>query len=392
MICHFSVLFVNDIFQMKLEDLPGELWFVILSYLSPLEAFYAFNQLFNVRIQSILSEMYSIKDDDDHHRSSILNISLLHLPVFMYHFAVSNVLAFYSNIIHSLTLSNQRTPRQIENFLIEYSFKYDFPYLKSLRLIEPTSNELNSIINEISSIEKLHIQSKDMQTFERSTLHKILYDKSSVIHCSFSQFQEDFIRMNSSSFVRVLSIDSCDYQCFIRILNHLSLLEKLFINKLTFSRHILASAIELIDHSLSIEQLKLRAFSIPWNSLQIIFPYLEQLQRLSLSIFCDEGKQVLRKTNNRFSSIGFDYVNNDQWQMMIESYWPNLKGFQLYSELWYLTPSDFDEISPQLIGFETDAFWIERKIEFRWDFYQDESSIHCIFYSLPYPDEKFSNQ
>ena len=95
---------------------------------------------------------------------------------------------------------------------------------------------------------------------------------------------------------------------------------------------------------------------------------------------------------NRFSSIGFDYVNNDQWQIVIENYWSNLKQFQLYSELWHLTPNDFDEISPQLIGFENDAFWIERKIEFRWDFYQDENSIHCIFYSLPYPDEKFSNQ
>ena len=276
---------------MKLEDLPGELWFVILSYLSPLEAFYAFNHLFNTRIQSILLEMYSIKDDD-HQRSSILNISLLHLPVFMYHFAVSNVLAFYSNIIHSLALSNQRTPRQIENFLIKYSFKYDFPYLKSLRLIEPTSNEFNSIINDISSIEKLHIQSKDMHTFDRNTLQKILYGKSNLIHCSFSLFREDFIRMNSSSFLRILSIDSCDYQCFIRILNHLSFLEKLFINKLTFSRDILASAMDLIDHSLAIQQLKLRAFSIPWNSLQIIFPYLEHLQRLSLSIFCDEGSSI----------------------------------------------------------------------------------------------------
>lgn len=279
------------IFQMKLEDLPGELWFVILSYLSPLEAFYAFNSLFNTRIQSILSDMYSIKDDD-HHRSSILNISLRDLPMFMYQFAVSNVLAFYSNIIHSLTLSNQRTPRQIEQFCIKYSFKYDFPYLKSLRLIEPTSNELTSIINDLSSIEKLHIQSKDMH---ENTLQKILYEKSSLIHCSFSYFRENFIRMNvPSSFLRILSIDSCDYQCFIEILKHFVFLERLVINKLTIAHDILNTT---IDHSLSIQQLKLRAFSIPWNSLQSLFPYLEHLQRFSLSIFCDEGPSTFAKQN-----------------------------------------------------------------------------------------------
>lgn len=77
---------------------------------------------------------------------------------------------------------------------------------------------------------------------------------------------------------------------------------------------------------------------------------------------------------------------------MIENHWSNLKHFQLYSELWHLTSNDFDEISSQLIAFESNAFWIERKIEFQCDFYRDDQSIHCLFYSLPYPDEKYSNQ
>lgn len=101
---------------MKLEDLPNELWFLILSYLSPLETFYAFNNINNSRIQSILTDMYLIRRDDNDY-SSALRISLAQVPLFMYNFAVSNLLSFYSNVIHSLTLSNDRTPGQITSFL-----------------------------------------------------------------------------------------------------------------------------------------------------------------------------------------------------------------------------------------------------------------------------------
>jgi hypothetical protein len=361
---------------MKLEDLPGELWFLILSYLSPLEAFYAFNNINNARIESLLIDMYLIEREENH-CSSILNISLLHLPLYMYKFAVSNVISFYSNIIYSLTLSNERTPSQINNFLEKYSFKYDFTYLKSLRLIEPTSNEFNRIINDLTTIKKLVIQSKEMHLFDVHTIQKILYFKSTIIHCCLSQFREDFILNNSYSFIQKLNINSCDYLCFIHILNHFSLLEKLSIHSLSMSRNVILSSINLMNNSILIQDLKIRALSIPFNYLQILFPYFENLHRFSLSILCDEG---------------FDYVNNDQWQMIISNYWPLLKSFQFYGELWHLTSTDFDEIYSQLLSFQNDSFWIERKIEFRTDFYQDKNSIHLIFYSNPYPDEKFSNQ
>lgn len=99
------------------------------------------------------------------------------------------------------------------------------------------------------------------------------------------------------------------------------------------------------------------------------------------------------QTNSILScSIGFDYVNSDQWQLVIQTYWSQLKQFQLYSELWYLTSIDCDEIYPQLLAFENDIFWLERQLTFRSDFYQDADSLHCIFYSIPYLDQKFSNQ
>ena len=93
-----------------------------------------------------------------------------------------------------------------------------------------------------------------------------------------------------------------------------------------------------------------------------------------------------------FRSIGFDYVNSNQWQTVMNTYWPQLRTFHLYSELWHLTSIDFDEIYSQLLAFENDAFWLERQMTFRSDFYQDENSLHCIFYSIPYLDQKFSNQ
>lgn len=272
---------------MKLEDLPGELWFLILSYLSPLESFYAFNNL-NTRIHSILLEMYLIKHEDDN-RSSILNISLTHIPLYMYNFAISNVISYYSNIIYSLTLSNDRTPGQIKNFLEKYSFKYDFTYLNSLSLIEPTSNEFNIIINDIKNVKNLKIQSKDMQSFDINTIEKILYFKSRIHSCSLSQFHQDFFRNNSYSFIKTLIINSCNYLCFINILNHFILLEKLTINILSMSRSVILSSVNLINQTIVLKYLKLRAFSIPFNYLQVLFPYFENIEIFSLSIFCDEG-------------------------------------------------------------------------------------------------------
>ena len=78
--------------------------------------------------------------------------------------------------------------------------------------------------------------------------------------------------------------------------------------------------------------------------------------------------------------------------MIIDSYWPLLRKFQFYSELWHLTSADFDELYPQLLSFKNNSFWIERQIRFLSDFYQDKNDLHLIFYSNPYPDQKFSNQ
>ncbi|CAF2874563.1 unnamed protein product [Rotaria sp. Silwood2] len=143
------------------------------------------------------------------------------------------------------------------------------------------------------------------------------------------------------------------------------------------SRNVILSSNNLIENPISIRDLKLRVFSIPFDYLLIIFPSFEKIQKFSLSIICDEG---------------FDYVNSDKWQMIISSYWPLLKKFQLYSELWHLTSVDFDELYPELLLFKNNSFWIERQIRFVTDFYQDKNDLHLIFYSSPYPDKKFSNQ
>ncbi|CAF3838134.1 unnamed protein product [Rotaria sordida] len=363
---------------MKFEDLPGELWFLILSYLTPLEAFYAFKNINNARINSILIDMYLIQQDKDKDNcSSILNISLSHLPLFMYNFAIKNVISYYSNIIHSLTLSNQQTPGEINNFLEKYSFKHDFKYLKSLYLIEPSSIELNIIVNDLSNIKIINIQSKDIYSFDINTIQKILYSIPSIEYCCLSRFHQNFILNNSYSFIKNLIIDSCDYLCFINILNHFGSLKKLSINILSMPRDPILSSNNLIENSILIEDLKLRAFSIRFDYLLILFPSFENIQKFSLSIICDEG---------------FDYVNSDKWEMIISNYWPLLKKFQLYSELWHLTSADFDELYPQLLLFKNNSFWIERQIRFTTDFYQDKNDLHLIFYSNPYPDQKFSNQ
>ncbi|CAF5169319.1 unnamed protein product, partial [Rotaria sp. Silwood1] len=91
---------------MKLEDLPGELWFLIPSYLLPVEVLYAFSDVNNKRIRSILTEMYSIRKKNG---PSLLKISLVDIPLFLYQFAILHVISLYYNEIHSLTLSNEQT-------------------------------------------------------------------------------------------------------------------------------------------------------------------------------------------------------------------------------------------------------------------------------------------
>lgn len=78
--------------------------------------------------------------------------------------------------------------------------------------------------------------------------------------------------------------------------------------------------------------------------------------------------------------------------MIISTCWPFLKQFQLYSELWYITEDDFDDLYPQLVSFKKNPFWIERQITFSTDFYRDKNNLHLIFYSNPYPDKKYTNQ
>ena len=207
----------------------------------------------------------------------------------MYNFAVSNVISFYSNIIYSLTLSNVQTPGQITNFLQKYSFKYDFTYLKFLRLIEPSFNEFNIIINDLSNIKILDIQSKEMHSFDINTIQKILYSKPSITHCCLNQFRQDFIINTSYSLIQNLVINSCDYLCFVNILNHFCLLEKLSISILSMSRDVNLKSIRLVDNPMLIKDLKIRAFSIPFDYLHILFPYFENIQTFSLSIVCDEG-------------------------------------------------------------------------------------------------------
>jgi hypothetical protein len=290
---------------MKLEDLPGELWFLILSYLTPLEAFYAFNNINNVRIHSILTDMYLIQQDEDN-CSSILNISLVHIPLYMYNFAISNAISFYSNIIHSLTLSNERTPGQINSFLQKYSFKYDFTYLKSLHIIEPSFNEFNTIINGLSNLKLLNIQSKEMHSFDINTIQKILYSKPTITQCCLSLFRQDFILNTSYSFIQKLVINSCDYLCFVNILNHFCLLEILSINILSMSRNAILSSINLMDNSILIKDLKIRAFSIPFDYLHILFPYFENIQIFSFAIVCDEGEfEYFFKIKQMFISSRF---------------------------------------------------------------------------------------
>ncbi|CAF4483309.1 unnamed protein product [Rotaria socialis] len=362
--------------EMKLEDLPGEIWFLILSYVSPLEAFYAFKKIKNTRINSIMTEMYLIRQVGDNY-SSILNLSLAHASLSMYNFAMSDIIPYYSHMIHELILSNRQTPGEINDFLQKYSLTHDFTYLSCLRLIEPSPIELNIIVNDIQNVKMIDIQSKYMHSYDVNTIQTILYSKPTIDYCCLSQFHQNFISKDSYSFIQSLKIDSCDYLCFLSILNHFCLLEKLSINTLSMPRNVILSSNNLIENPLLIKDLKLRAFSIRFDYLLVLFPFFENIQRFSLSLVCDEG---------------FDYVNSDKWQMIISNYWPLLTKFQFYSELWYLTSVDLDELYPHLLSFKNDSFWIERQIGFVADFYQDKNDLHLIFYSNPYPDEKFSNQ
>ncbi|CAF1528437.1 unnamed protein product [Rotaria sordida] len=232
--------------------------------------------------------MYLIQQDKDN-CSSILNISLSHLPLFMYNFGIKNVISYYSNIIHSLILSNEQTPDQIKDFLQKYSFK-DFKYLKFLRLIKPSSNEFSIIINDLCNVETLDIQSEDINSFDINTVQKIFYSESSIIHCYLSEFQEEFILNNSHSSMKELVINSCDYLCFVNILNHFCSLEKLTINTLLMSSNVILGSNPFKENSiLLIKDLKICAHSIPFDYLQRLFRYFENIQIFSLSIVSDEG-------------------------------------------------------------------------------------------------------
>jgi hypothetical protein len=265
---------------MQFEDLPGELWFMVLSYLSPVEAFYAFDGINHMRVRCILKEMYQLEQ---------MHVSLVDLPLILYDFARLSIIAPYSKTIHALKLSNERTPGQIKDFLQHYSLQNDFPCLKCLHLIEPLSDEVTTLVNDLPDIESIDIRSKEMHTFDVNSIRTLLYFKPSIIACSLSQFRSDFLAKDSFSSLRRLIIHSCDYSTFITILNHFCRLEKLTINNLFMTREVIFPSDNLLDKVTSIKDLALSVFSISFNYLQKLFPYFEYLRRFSLSIVGDEG-------------------------------------------------------------------------------------------------------
>ena len=265
---------------MQFEDLPGELWLMILSYLSPVEAFYALDGINNTRVQCILNEMYQLEQR---------HVSLVDLPLILYDFARLSIIAPYSKTMHALTLSNERTPGQINDVLQHYSLPSDLPHLKFLSLIEPSPEEVTTILNDLPDIESIHIRSKEMHTFDVNSIRTIFHSKPSIITCSMSQFRPEFLAKDSVSALQRLTIHSCDYSTFITILNHFVRLEKLTIENLSMARDVNFSSDNLLNKVIPIKDLSLRVFSISFNYLQKLFPYFEYLRRFSLSIVGDEG-------------------------------------------------------------------------------------------------------
>ncbi|CAF1378277.1 unnamed protein product [Rotaria sordida] len=142
----------------------------------------------------------------------------------------------------------------------------------------------------MNNIKTLDIQSEDINSFDINTVQKIFYSESSIIHCYLSEFQEEFILNNSHSSMKELVINSCDYLCFVNILNHFCSLEKLTINTLLMSSNVILGSNPFKENSiLLIKDLKICAHSIPFDYLQRLFRYFENIQIFSLSIVSDEG-------------------------------------------------------------------------------------------------------
>ncbi|CAF1329655.1 unnamed protein product [Adineta steineri] len=325
-----------------LEDLPDEILIEICRYLNPIDILYGFGNL-NKRLECTINEF-----------RSQLDLSLLSLNEFQ-RFNCRIFLNFICKYLINLTLNNECSPGQIklfEDLIEDKCFKDQLPFLKSLKLLQFTNDNLN-ILSKLFYIEQLYI--------EFSIYDKLTKQDENLIN---------YYLFNLSNNIEKLTLH---YDEGIHILNENKINKKL--KELTIQ---LVSLEDFLILSRIVPCLIHLEVDIVSNSSLISIPQDNFLTNLKVLYFHTRDKveisfeQILKPLICQIPSIEYlsfglttnhpDYSNGILWYDFVSSM-PNLKKFILGLEinitvnlLEYLNIFTVDEIKQTVFNLFNENF------------------------------------
>ncbi|CAF1003129.1 unnamed protein product [Adineta steineri] len=357
----------------QLEDLPNELLWLILEYISPIDLFYTFlnlNQRFNKILRLThcrLNLLYTNKDQFNYYLNTILpNIEINRIESFHIDDINSRLdsIHIYKNL-HSLTIHYLRT----ENIdLLATNILPELKQLHSLRLHSQfilKDEDINSLTNVLFS-EQI----------------------PSLIYCylgfqDFGCMSFDHLKTtNKALALKTLVIDQwCRLKDFIRLLHFIPNIRHLTVR--LFDSHpkgmIIPSLTTIDDFTILVPHLiylraKLSQISLI-TATKILFNRLPcQLRQLSLS------------------SWSIDYANSDSWENILSLKFPNLKHFRLIISLDRIpvdytvtTNTDLDNI---IKPFNQSKYFHDHNWNISLNV-NERDRLKFVLHTIPYPIENF---
>ena len=319
----------------QFEQLPDEIILKVCCYLRPLEIINGFGRL-NTRLDRTISKFRHYLD-------------LHHLTLNQYRRWSTELLAYTSNDIIHLVLSNWNSPGQIRLFnqLIEpyQSVETLFPSLKQLRLIGFDNDDVD-ILPKLSSLENIFIDIDALKPLRRSTessLDRYLFGSS----FSFKEIRlwasEQGIRFSNESNVIVnaslenLTIVLNRFNDLFHIFQRTPNLRKLYvqINCFCSNRSTQYIAREILPKYLTDFHIQTKdRKALTFDDFFTLMIHLPSIQRLSVDIDTDD----------------LDYADGLCWTFL-KSRLPQLKQIYFKIRLWIGTGTSMIDPTPFLQSF-----------------------------------------
>ncbi|CAF1091582.1 unnamed protein product [Rotaria sordida] len=357
----------------RLEQLPNELLWLILEYISPIDLFHKFFNL-NQRFNTILRLI--------HYRFNLL-------------YTNQNQFKFFLNIILPNIEYNWIESLYIDDITNRLYIINKCQYLRSLTIHHLHTENINLLVNnvllELKQLNYLHLYTEfRLRDHDVNSLTYIIFSQQmpSLTYC-YLDFQ-DYSRMsfdhlditNKTLSLKTLVIDQwCRLRDFIRLLHFIPNIKRLTVRLFdSNTKGTIVPSLNAIDDFTTLVPhlifLRAKLAEIPFIiATKILFLRLpSKLHELSLSTW------------------SIEYGNGDLWETILSSKFPYLKHFRLIISLdqiphTYITANNLD-LDNIVKSFNQSKYFLDH----HWNVLiniNEHDRLKFVLHTIPYPIENF---